>query len=124
MPNVYTNYKANLSTDALTTVYTVGSETSAVIKSVRVSNKDTSNDCKVSLFVVDSDSASYPLETDRKIEKGSSQELLATGKMDHQTADSSVTSATPIILKESEVLKAQAEFGGDLTIVVSVLEIT
>ena len=124
MPNVYTNYKANLSTDALTTVYTVGSETSAVIKSVRVSNKDTSNDCKVSLFVVDSDSTSYPLETDRKIEKGSSQELLATGKMDHQTADSSVTSATPIILKESEVLKAQAEFGGDLTIVVSVLEIT
>jgi len=124
MPNVYTNYKANLSTDALTTVYTVGSETSAVIKSVRVSNKDTSNDCKVSLYVVDTDSASYPLETDRKIEKGSSQELLATGKMDQQTADSSATSATPIILKESEVLKAQAEFGGDLTIMVSVLEIT
>ena len=124
MPNVYTNYKANLSTDALTTVYTVGSETSAVIKSVRVSNKDTSNDCKVSLFMVDTDSTSYPLETDRKIEKGSSQELLATGKMDQQTADSSAMSATPIILKESEVLKAQAEFGGDLTIVVSVLEIT
>ena len=124
MPNVYTNYKANLSTDALTTVYTVGSETSAVIKSVRVSNKDTSNDCKVSLYVVDTDSASYPLETDRKIEKGSSQELLATGKMDQQTADSSATSATPIILKESEVLKARAEFGGDLTIMVSVLEIT
>ena len=124
MPNVYTNYKANLSTDALTTVYTVGSETSAVIKSIRVSNKDTSNDCKVSLYVVDTDSASYPLETDRKIEKGSSQELLATGKMDQQTADSSVTSASPIILKESEVLKAQAEFGGDLTIMVSVLEIT
>ena len=124
MPNVYTNYKANLSTDALTTVYTVGSETSAVIKSVRVSNKDTANDCKISLSVVDSDSASYPLETDRKIEKGSSQELLATGKMDQQTADSSAMSATPIILKESEVLKAQAEFGGDLTIMVSVLEIT
>ena len=113
-----------MSTDALTTVYTVGSETSAVIKSVRVSNKDTSNDCKVSLFMVDTDSTSYPLETDRKIEKGSSQELLATGKMDQQTADSSAMSATPIILKESEVLKAQAEFGGDLTIMVSVLEIT
>ena len=124
MPNVYTNYKANLSTDALTTVYTVGSETSAVIKSVRVSNKATSNDCKVSLFMVDTDSTSYPLETDRKIEKGSSQELLATGKMDQQTADSSAMPATPIILKESEILKAQAEFGGDLTIVISVLEIT
>ena len=124
MPNVYTNYKANLSTYVLTTVYTVGSETSAVIKSIRVSNQDTTNDCKVSLFMVDSDSTSFPLETDRKIEKGSSQELLATGKMDQQTADSAVTSATPIVLKESEVLKAQAEFGGDLTIVVSVLEIT
>ena len=124
MPNVYTNYKVNLSTDVLTTVYTVGSETSAVIKSIRVSNQDITNDCKVSLFMVDSDSTSFPLETDRKIEKGSSQELLATGKMDQQTTDSAVTSATPIVLKESEVLKAQAEFGGDLTIVVSVLEIT
>ena len=54
MANVYTNYKAKLSTSALTTVYTVGSETTAIIKSIRVSNEDTENDCKVSLFLVDS----------------------------------------------------------------------
>ena len=45
MANVYTNYKAKLSTSALTTVYTVGSETTAIIKSIRVSNEDTENDC-------------------------------------------------------------------------------
>ena len=65
MANVYTNYKAKLSTSALTTVYTVGSETTAIIKSIRVSNEDTENDCKVSLFLVDSSSVSYTLETNR-----------------------------------------------------------
>ena len=58
MANVYTNYKAKLSTNALTTVYTVSSETTAIIKSIRVSNEDTENDCNVSLFLVDTNSVS------------------------------------------------------------------
>ena len=47
MANVYTNYKAILSTSALTTLYTVGSETTAIIKSIRVSNTDEANHCKI-----------------------------------------------------------------------------
>ncbi len=53
MANVYTNYKAVLSTNELSTVYTVP-ETTAIIKSIRVSNTDTENDCNISLFLVDS----------------------------------------------------------------------
>jgi len=124
MANVYTNYKANLSTTALTTIYTVGTETSSVLKSIRVSNQDTQNNCNISLFLVDSSGVSFPLEIDRNIQAKRSQELLATGNMDQGSSDSSVVSSSPLVLKESEILKAEAQNGGDLTVIVSVLEIT
>ena len=126
MANVYTNYKSNLSTTSLTSVYTVPTATTAVLKSIRISNKDVNNNCNISLFLVDSDGASYPLETDRTVRAKQSQEILATGAVHagFGSVDSSLGSPTPIIFKESEVLKAQAQNGGDLTIIISVLEIT
>ena len=50
MSNIYTNFKAKLSTNALTTIYTVPAEKAAIIKSIRVSNEDTANDCNISVF--------------------------------------------------------------------------
>ncbi len=44
MANVYTNYKAVLSNSALTTLYTVPSETTALIKSIPISNVVAKND--------------------------------------------------------------------------------
>ena len=76
MPNVYTNYKAVLTTSELTTLYTVGSETTAIIKSLRATNIDEENDCKIRAFIVDTDSGSYSLETNRNIQKGTSEELF------------------------------------------------
>ena len=58
MANVYTNYKTVLSTNELTTLYTVPTTTTGIIKSLRVTNIDEENDCKVSCFVVDSSSIS------------------------------------------------------------------
>ena len=124
MANVYTNYKAKLTTSELTTLYTVGSETTAIIKSVRVSNIDTENNCKLSLFLVDSSSVSYNIQTDRQIQKGRSEELLAAGNLDQDSGDSSASAPVPLVLKESEVLKAQAENGGDIHVLISLLEIT
>ena len=124
MANVYTNYKAKLSTNALTTVYTVPSETTAIIKSIRVSNDDTENSCHVSLHLVDSSSVSYSLEIERVIEAKRSQELLATGNMAQDTSDSVVSAPAPLVAKESEVIKAQAQNGNDLSIIITVLEIT
>ena len=114
MPNVYTNYKAVLTTSELTTLYTVGSETTAIIKSLRATNIDEENDCKIRAFIVDTDSVSYTLETNRNIQKGTSEELF----------NSYSFSTSPVVLKESEALKVQAENGGDLHMVLSVLEIT
>jgi len=124
MANAYDNYKAVLTTSELTTLYTVGSETTAIIKSIRVSNTDTENDCKISIYLVDTSSVSYNIQTDRKVEKSTSDELLAAGNLDQETADSSATSPVPLVLKESEVIKVQAEHGGDLHVILSVLEIS
>ena len=114
MPNVYTNYKAVLTTNELTTLYTVGSETTAIIKSLRATNIDEENDCKISCFVVDTDSVSYTLETNRNVQKGTSEELF----------NSYSFSTSPVVLKESEVVKMHAQNGGDLHIILSVLEIS
>ena len=114
MANVYTNYKTILTTNELTTLYTVGSETTAIIKSLRVTNIDEENDCKIASFLVDTDSVSYTLETNRSVQKGTSEELF----------NSYSFSTSPVILKESEVIKLQAQNGGDLHIILSVLEIS
>ncbi len=124
MANVYTNYKAILSTSALTTLYTVGSETTAIIKSIRVSNVDAQNDCKISIYLVDTDSVSYNLQTDRSVQSLTTEELLAAGSLDQDSADSSIGSPCPLVAKESEVIKVQAENGGDLHVILSVLEIS
>ena len=126
MANVYTNYKAVLSTSALTTIYTVPSETTAIIKSIRVSNTDTENDCNISSFIVDSSSNSFRIETDRTIKSKRSAELLATGVSyaGFGSVDSSFAPATAIVVKESEKIQVQAQNGGDLHVIISVLEIS
>ena len=124
MANVYTNYKAVLSNSALTTLYTVPSETTAIIKSIRVSNVDAQNDCKISIYLVDSSSVSYNLQTDRAVQSLTTEELLSAGSLVQDSADSSVGSPCPLVAKESEVIKVQAENGGDLHVILSVLEIS
>ena len=114
MANAYTNYKAVLSTNELTTLYTVPSETTAIIKSLRITNIDEENDCKISSYIVDTDSVSYTLETNRNVQKGTSEELF----------NSYSFSTSPVVLKESEILKLQAQNGGDLHAILSVLEIS
>jgi len=124
MANVYTNYKTVLTTSELTTLYTVGSETTAIIKSIRVSNVDAQNDCKIAIYLVDTSSVSYNLQTDRAVQSLTTEELLAAGSLDQDSADSSVGSPCPLVAKESEVIKVQAENGGDLHVILSVLEIS
>jgi len=123
MANAYTNYKAVLTTNELTTLYTVDTATTAIIKSIRVSNIDTENDCKISIYLVDS-SVSYNLQTDRTVQSLTTEELLAAGSLDQDTADSSIGTPCPLVAKESEVIKVQAENGGDLHVILSVLEIS
>ena len=126
MANVYTNYKAVLTTNELSTLYTVSSETTGIIKSLRVTNIDEENDCNISLFLVDSSGSSFGIETDRTVKAKRSAELLATGVLNagFGSVDSSFAPATAIVVKESEIIKAQAQNGNDLNIIISVLEMS
>ena len=119
--NTYTNAKAVLRGN--TTVYTAPSAGTSIIKSIRVSNIEENTDRDITLTVTDGDSVVYYLEVNRTIQKKSSQELLAAGNMQTDSADSSVSSSTPIILKSSEILKATTT-GSDIHIIVSALEMT
>ena len=124
MATAYENHKAVLKTSELTTLYTVVSETTAIVKSVRISNTDEENNCKISVYLVDTDSVSYNIQTNRQVQKGTTEEILAAGNMDQDSADSSIGAPVPLVLKESEVVKVQAENGGDLHVILSVLEIS
>ena len=126
MANAYTNYKSVLTTNELSTLYTVPTATTGIIKSIRVANIDSENDCKISIFLVDTDSVSYNLQTDRTIKSNKTAELLATGVSNSGfgSTDSSFAPATPLIAKESEIIKVQAENGGDLHVILSVMEIS
>ena len=126
MANAYTNYKSVLTTSELTTLYTVPTATTGIIKSIRVANIDSENDCKISIYLVDTDSVSYNLQTDRTIKSNKTAELLATGVSNSGfgSTDSSFAPATPLIAKESEIIKVQAENGGDLHVILSVMEIS
>ena len=119
--NTYTNAKAVLRGN--TTIYTAPSAGTSIIKSIRVSNTEENTDRDITLTVTDGDSVVYYLEVNRTIQKKSSQELLAAGNMKTDSADSSVSSSTPIILKSSEVLKATTT-GSDIHVIVSALEMT
>ena len=127
MATAYANHKANLTSSASTTIYTVGSEKTAIIKSIRISNSNASRNCDITLNLVDTDSTVYPLETSREIPKGSSVELLQTGleaNIGENVQSARAGGSAPLVLKESEVLKVVAERAGDLTVVMSVLEIS
>ena len=124
MATAYANYKAILTTSELTTLYTVGSETTAIVKSMRVSNTDEENNCKISVYLVDTDSVSYNVQTNRQVQKGTTEEILAAGNLSQDSADSSIGAPVPLVIKESEIVKVQAQQGGDLHVILSVLEIS
>ena len=124
MANAYTNYKSVITTSELSTLYTVPTATTGIIKSIRVSNVDAQNDCKISIYLVDTSSVSYNLQTDRTVQSLTTEELLATGSLNQDSADSSIGSPCPLGAKESEAIKVQAENGGDLHVILSALEIS
>ena len=108
MANVYTNYKVDLTTTNETTVFTVPAETTAIVKSIRVSNDDASNACTLTMTLTDSSSNVFSLEKDKSIAAKTSAELLTS----------------TLVAKESEVFKATAQNANDLHIIISVLQIT
>ena len=91
MANVYKNAKVDFTTTDNTTVYTVPSNSRAILKNILVSDDSGSGD-SITATLTNASAAIFSLFKSKTIGANATTELIAQ----------------PIILEESEILKAQA----------------
>ena len=106
MANTFVNKKADLTSTSATTLYTVPSATTAVIKSILVS-EDSGNADTITVTITDTSEAVFSLFKTKAISANATTELLSA----------------PLVLQESEVLKVTAATANRLHVVLSALEI-
>ena len=106
MSNNFKNKKVDLTTTDLTTLYTVPSATTTVVKSLLVSN-DAGSGCNIDVTLVDSSGNIFNLFKTKTIATITTTELLTN----------------PLVMEESEILKVQASDANELHVIASILEI-
>ena len=106
MANSFKNKKVDLTTTDLTTLYTVPTATTTVIKSLLVS-EDAGSGSTITITLVNSSGAIFNLFKDKAIASKATTELLTQ----------------PLVMEESEVLKVQAADANELHVRASKLEI-
>ena len=106
MANSFINKKVDLTTTDLTTLYTVPSAKTAVVKSILVSN-DAGSGCNIDVTLVDASSNIFSLFKTKAIDTNTTTELLTH----------------PLVVQENEALKVQASDANELHVIASVLEI-
>ena len=106
MANSFINAKADLTTTNLTTLYTVPSFKTAVVKSILVS-EDAGSGASITVTLVDSSSNIFSLFKTKSITSNTTSELLTQ----------------PLVMEESEILKVQASDANELHVIASILEI-
>ena len=106
MANSFINKKADLTTTDLTTLYTVPSAKTSVVKSILVCN-DSGSSCNIDVTLVDSSSNIFSLFKTKTIATITTTELLTN----------------PLVMEESEILKVQASDANELHVIASILEI-
>ena len=103
----YKNAKVDLTTTNATDIFTITNATTAVIKSILVS-EDSGNADTITLTLTDSASAIFSLFKVKAVSANTTVELLTA----------------PLVLAESEKITAQAATANRLHIVVSYMEIS
>jgi len=106
MANSFKNKKVDLTTTDLTTLYTVPTATTTVVKSLLVT-EDAGSGSTITITLVNSSGAIFNLFKDKAIGSKASTELLNQ----------------PLIMEESEVLKVQAADANELHVIASILEV-
>ena len=106
MPNSYKNAKVDLITDTATVLYTTPGATTALVKSILVS-EDTGNADTITVTITDANSAVFSLFKVTAIAANTTVELLTE----------------PLVVQENEILKVTAATGDRLHVVASLLEI-
>ena len=105
MANIYKNEKTSLTTTDLTTLYTVPSNSRAIVKSLLVA-EDAGSTAVVKVTLVDASSNIFVVDNDVDLAADQKEQVLSE----------------PLIMKESEILKVQASSGA-VDVIASVLEI-
>ena len=106
MANSFKNKKVDLTTTDRTTLYTVPTATTTVVKSLLVSN-DAGSGCNIDVTLVDSSGNIFNLFKTKTIATITTTELLTN----------------PLVMEESEILKVQASDANELHVIASILEI-
>jgi hypothetical protein len=106
MANIYKNKKVDLTTTAVTTLYSCPSDSRAIIKSILVCN-DSSDVSTINITITDSTTAVFVLFNALSIGPNITSELLNN----------------PIVIEESEILKVTAGNSNRLHVIISMLEI-
>ena len=106
MANTFVNKKADLTSNSATTLYTVPTATTAVIKSILVS-EDSGNADTITVTITDTDDAVFSLFKTKAISANATSELLSQ----------------PLVVAESEIVKVTAATANRLHVVLSALEI-
>jgi len=105
MANIYKNEKKSLTSTALTTLYTVPSNSRAIVKSLLVA-EDNGGAAVVKVTLVDAAAAIFVVDNDVNLSANQREQVLNE----------------PLIMEESEILKVQAS-SGQVDVVASLLEI-
>ena len=106
MANSFKNKKVDLTSTRATTLYTVPTATTAVVKSLLVS-EDSGNADTITVTLTDADAAVFSLFKTKAISANATTELLSA----------------PLVVQESEIVKVTAATANRLHVVISALEI-
>ena len=106
MANSFINKKNDLTSTDLTTVYTVPSFKTAVVKSILVSDDSGSGDT-ITVTLVDSSTNIFNLFKSKSISANATVELLTQ----------------PLVMEAAEALKVQVCYAGRIHVIASILEI-
>ena len=106
MANTYTNAKVDLTSTSVTTLYTCAASTTAIVKSIIVS-EDSGNADTITVTLTNG-SDIFSLFKTKSISANATAELLSA----------------PLVLQATEILKVTAATANRLHVVASILEIT
>lgn len=107
MSNAYKNAKVDLTATTVTTLYTCPTATTAIVKSILVS-EDSGNADTITVTITDADSAVFSLFKTKAVSANATTELLTA----------------PLVVEESEILKVTAATADRLHVVASLLEVS
>ena len=106
MANRFINKKIKLTSTDNTTVFTVPTATTSIVRSILVSEYAGSGS-SITVTLTDSDSTIFILFTSKSVSSNTTTELLSN----------------PLILQENEILKVQAADANRLQVIASILEV-